>query len=89
MDNMTQDNAALVEEAAAASRSMEDQAQVLMEQVNYFKLQETSKRLEGARRERLPRSLPATRVGNAAGVAPIAARKTDANSNDTSEWEQF
>jgi len=38
MDNMTQDNAALVEEAAAASRSMEEQANFLMEQVSYFKL---------------------------------------------------
>lgn len=38
MDDMTQENAALVEEAAAASRSMEQQAEVLLNQVNFFKL---------------------------------------------------
>jgi methyl-accepting chemotaxis protein len=38
MDDMTQENAALVEEAAAASRSMEQQAEVLLKQVNFFKL---------------------------------------------------
>ena len=89
MDNMTQDNAALVEEAAAASRSMEDQAQVLMEQVNYFKLQEASNRLQGANRERLARPAPAARVNREASLATPAARKTDVNSNDSSEWEQF
>jgi len=89
MDNMTQDNAALVEEAAAASRSMEDQAQVLMEQVNYFKLQETSSRLEGSRRGRLVRPTSAPRLDRTAGVAPVATRKTDVNSNESSEWEQF
>jgi methyl-accepting chemotaxis protein len=38
MDDMTQQNAALVEEAAAASRSMEDQAQQLNDLVSVFKL---------------------------------------------------
>jgi methyl-accepting chemotaxis protein len=38
MDDMTQQNAALVEEAAAASRSMEDQAQQLNELMAVFKL---------------------------------------------------
>jgi len=89
MDNMTQDNAALVEEAAAASRSMEDQAQVLMEQVNYFKLQETSSRLGRVQRERLARPVPVTRMGNEAAVAAIATHKAGVNANDSSEWEHF
>jgi len=89
MDNMTQDNAALVEEAAAASRSMEEQAQVLMEQVNYFKLQEASSRLGGAQRERLARPAPVARMGKEAGVAAIAARKAKVNANESSDWEQF
>lgn len=37
MDDMTQQNAALVEESAAASRSMQDQAQHLSELVSFFK----------------------------------------------------
>jgi methyl-accepting chemotaxis protein len=89
MDNMTQDNAALVEEAAAASRSMEDQAQVLMEQVNYFKLQETANRLEGTRLTRLSRPVPTARVDRGAGVGAISTRKTQSNPAESSEWEQF
>jgi methyl-accepting chemotaxis protein len=89
MDNMTQDNAALVEEAAAASRSMEEQAQVLMEQVNYFKLQEASSRLGRVQRERLAHPAPVARMGKDAGVAAIAARKAGVNSNDSTDWEQF
>ncbi|MCM2972909.1 methyl-accepting chemotaxis protein [Larsenimonas suaedae] len=38
MDGVTQQNAALVEEAAAASRSMEDSARLLREQVAFFKV---------------------------------------------------
>jgi len=37
MDEMTQQNAALVEEAAASSKSMETQAQSLIEQVSFFR----------------------------------------------------
>ncbi|MEK6295388.1 MAG: methyl-accepting chemotaxis protein, partial [Paraburkholderia tropica] len=38
MDNVTQQNAALVEEAAAAAKSLEDQAQRLREAVSVFHL---------------------------------------------------
>ena len=38
MDEATQQNAALVEEAAAASKSMEEQSQALLGQVGFFKL---------------------------------------------------
>ena len=38
MDEMTQQNAALVEEATASSKAMEDQAQGLLEQVDFFKI---------------------------------------------------
>ncbi|WP_456236522.1 PAS domain-containing protein [Cognaticolwellia mytili] len=40
MDEMTQQNAALVEEAAASSKSMEEQAQVLLEQIAFFTQEE-------------------------------------------------
>jgi methyl-accepting chemotaxis protein len=88
MDNMTQDNAALVEEAAAASRSMEEQAQVLMQQVNYFKLQETGNRLGTSRREALPRSGHASKPRG--GVVPDTGKRRLAMSmSESSEWEQF
>ena len=38
MDTVTQQNAALVEEAAAASQSLEHQAKVLVEVVSVFQL---------------------------------------------------
>ncbi len=43
MDETTQQNAALVEEATAAARSMEDQAQQLAEAVGRFKIATTAK----------------------------------------------
>jgi methyl-accepting chemotaxis protein len=39
MDQMTQQNAALVEQAAAAARSMQDEAELLVETVAVFKLE--------------------------------------------------
>lgn len=45
MDEMTQQNAALVEEAAAASKAMEDQANELINLVGYFKLGEQAQRM--------------------------------------------
>ncbi|MFC4528029.1 cache domain-containing protein [Dyella halodurans] len=41
MDAVTQQNAALVEEAAAAARAMQEQATELDRQIRYFRLQET------------------------------------------------
>ncbi|MBY0572144.1 MAG: MCP four helix bundle domain-containing protein, partial [Undibacterium sp.] len=43
MDEMTQQNAALVEEAAAATESLQDQAQELTQAVNVFKLEALSR----------------------------------------------
>jgi methyl-accepting chemotaxis protein len=40
MDNMTQQNAALVEEAAAASEAMREQAQQLEQVVSVFQLEQ-------------------------------------------------
>jgi len=99
MDNMTQDNAALVEEAAAASRSMEEQAQVLMQQVNFFKLHDAGGRALPSRQSGTARSLgngPAARtsvasveasdnVDQARGRKQLKQRSTESSS----EWEQF
>lgn len=43
MDETTQQNAALVEEAAAAAESLKDQANNLLESVNFFKLEDVSR----------------------------------------------
>ncbi|CAE6864040.1 hypothetical protein R69776_08160 [Paraburkholderia nemoris] len=43
MDNATQQNAALVEQAAAAAASLEDQARALVDAVAVFRLAETDR----------------------------------------------
>jgi methyl-accepting chemotaxis protein len=55
MDQGTQQNAALVEEATSASQSMRQQAAALLEEVSFFKFEENKRRglsSEGARRVR-------------------------------------
>ena len=61
MDETTQQNAALVEEATAAARSMEEQADGLMEAVSVF-------RTGGE----VARALPAAIARSAAPQAPVA-----------------
>jgi methyl-accepting chemotaxis protein len=60
MDSMTQQNAALVEEAAAAAQSLQDQASELAHVVSIFKL------VEG--------ELPQATVSTSVAVKPVAAK---------------
>ncbi|MRW85665.1 methyl-accepting chemotaxis protein [Pseudoduganella sp. FT26W] len=66
MDSMTQQNAALVEEAAAAAQSLQDQAGELSRVVSIFKL------VEGEERAAVSAPAPAAK---AAVVKPIAAAR--------------
>ena len=54
MDEMTQQNAALVEEAAAAARAMQEQAGELTQQVGFFQLSDDGR--APASRRRIARS---------------------------------
>jgi methyl-accepting chemotaxis protein len=84
MDQVTQQNAALVEEAAAASRSMQDQAAQLARAVSVFKLDPASDR-------------PATAVAMAPGRGParlhaqrpLAAPAHKRGVAATADWEEF
>ncbi len=60
MDRVTQQNAALVSEAAAATQNMADQADHLMDSVSHFKLHEE------------PVATPAPRTGQVAVEVPMA-----------------
>ncbi|MEG1051313.1 MAG: methyl-accepting chemotaxis protein, partial [Janthinobacterium sp.] len=71
MDQMTQQNAALVEEAAAAAESMQDQAQKLADAVSIFKLDG-----ESAARAAMPTPVPAPVVKAAARPAPSVTENT-------------
>ena len=59
MDQVTQQNAALVEEAAAAAASLQDQAGGLLEAVSVFKLDDARRRPpRWPRRQRRQRPRP-------------------------------
>lgn len=89
MDEMTQQNAALVEEASASSRSMEDQAQALLDQVSFFHTGEESAQPV----LKSPKPKATARVGkpiagrSEAPKARPAPAKTKRKSDD--EWEEF
>ena len=101
MDTVTQQNAALVEEAAAASESMQEQAAALAEMVSIFKLDAAHsgpaaakpalrKPVVAAGSSGLKR--PALRLAPAsAAVAPAAAKPRSAKpmADSSGEWEEF
>lgn len=103
MDDMTQQNAALVEESAAASRSMEDQATNLAELISFFHLEDKDDfENEGNHRsitELRPaiHELPVRSVGESvqSGVesnwAKQMKRRRDSGKTgtDNQEWEDF
>ncbi len=78
MDEMTQQNAALVEEASASSKSMEEQAQGLQEQVSFFN---TGDSADSDTDHGAVRSAPAK--SRAAAARPHLSAVPD------SEWEEF
>ena len=84
MDEMTQQNAALVEQAAAAAESMQSQADQLTQSVAQFRLSD----------DQVHRPVPAKRVAApskpAVKKAPAASKKlTPPPSSQDDEWEQF
>ena len=101
MDEVTQQNAALVEEAAAAAESMKEQAQALTQAVSIFKMNSNSttnslaeKSHYNASISKLPNRGPATRKtvtaikADAASEKPaVTPRKVAAGSGE--DWEEF
>ncbi|WP_269530845.1 methyl-accepting chemotaxis protein [Chitinimonas sp. BJYL2] len=90
MDEVTQQNAALVEEAAAAAGSMQDQAQLLMEAVNRFKLEGVAQM-----RSHAPAHKPAARPAIKAPHKPLTksahpvVAKSSAAKHDDDDWSEF
>ncbi|MDN2674642.1 methyl-accepting chemotaxis protein [Janthinobacterium sp. SUN026] len=95
MDEVTQQNAALVEEAAAASQSMQEQAGELAHVVGFFKTGNhvaSAPKLTPVRTAAAPAAAkiapPATRPAPARkAVAAAPARRSNAGAE--SEWEEF
>ncbi|PKO45049.1 MAG: diguanylate cyclase [Betaproteobacteria bacterium HGW-Betaproteobacteria-22] len=84
MDDVTQQNTALVEEAAAAAESMMEQADELMHAVSVFQLEgEEATRPIGSRVQRV-----ANKTGTPVVKATPAKPATRAGSDD-GDWEEF
>ena len=89
MDEITQQNAALVEQAAAAAESLEDQTRVLAQAVSVFRIKDSGK---GA--APIPVSSPQAALSKAATPMrttkpmPTAKRQGPA-ANNPDEWEEF
>jgi hypothetical protein len=79
MDQVTQQNAALVEEAAAASHAMQEQAAQLAQAVSVFKLDGGAATAAGTRAPAQPAKPPVAAARRRAIAAPAA----------TSDWEAF
>ena len=100
MDTTTQRNAALVEEAAAASKAMEQQAQVLVDKVSFFSVTggaapvavpfaaRTSAPAPRANVRPMPTRKPANVLKSAAPNRPAAVPMAKA-SGDDSAWQEF
>ncbi|WP_426074321.1 methyl-accepting chemotaxis protein [Janthinobacterium sp. DSP2-3-3] len=103
MDGMTQQNAALVEQAAAAAQSLQDQAAELAHVVSIFKLVEGEEKPAAyvpapvasapvAVRKPAPALRPVkslTRKAEAAAPVAAAAPRKAAGAGSNDEWEEF
>jgi methyl-accepting chemotaxis protein len=92
MDQVTQQNAALVEEAAAAAQSLQDQSVQLAKTVSTFKLDATVASMSSSAHE-LSKVIPYVRAAKPVAAVPARAaerRKIALVQGDSSgEWEQF
>lgn len=93
MDQVTQQNAALVEQAAAAAESLQEQAMQLSQAVGVFKgaADHTVPKLE--KRQMVPgpaSASPAARSGaGQASMRSLGHSRVAATSESGSDWEQF
>jgi methyl-accepting chemotaxis protein len=91
MDDVTQQNSALVEEAAAASQSLQDQAAKLAEVVSVFKLTDelSGPRLNTVAAATKPALQTARRPALQSSRAPQRQLAESGNAVSGNEWEQF
>ena len=95
MDEVTQQNAALVEEAAAAAESLEEQARGLVQTVSMFKLAEGAASSHRSTlpapvlRDATPRQLPP--ASSRPAQRPSVGRKAPPPhlADSTEQWEEF
>ena len=99
MDQVTQQNAALVEESAAAASSLREQAETLAQAVAVFKLSQQSSRqaiataqssAKAAMAEAKPAAKPvAAKPAGKRPAAPAPVKAATEGSSAKDNWEEF
>jgi methyl-accepting chemotaxis protein len=92
MDEMTQQNAALVEEAAASSKSMEEQSQALLDQVAFFNNGEEEQPAPTQRKRAPSRNVNTASRSSARPNSRRPAERTRPSrvkTDSDKEWEEF
>ena len=93
MDEMTQQNAALVEQAAAAAQSMQDQAVELSRAVSIFRLNGNNAPPPATIAKRatpiLAKVKPAVRLAATPKPAPVKPPKAISTEKNGDDWEEF
>ena len=89
MDEVTQQNAALVEEAAAAAESLQSQAVQLTERVASFKMDDSQQGHQPAIASSKALSAPVPKASKPKQRTPIAHKKIKPASPQDDEWESF
>jgi len=87
MDEMTQQNAALVEQAAAASESLDEQAKSMQQMMSFFDAgNETTSPVEEVE---APKSVPVKKSANKKAAKPKSTPKPAAPASSDDEWDEF
>ena len=91
LDEVTQKNAAMVEQAAAASESMDEQSRGLIQLMDFFRLGEDLQERPHAQRQPREQAPPrsARREAPAASKRPAMAPRRAAAQAAGDDWEQF
>jgi methyl-accepting chemotaxis protein len=91
MDEMTQQNAALVEEAAAAAESLQSEANQLTQRVAMFRVGDESNQvvINSKQKKRLIEPVKSNKSVAKAIVKPISKKLTPPAQSQDDEWEQF
>ena len=89
MDEVTQQNAALVEQAAAAAESLVEQAVSLTDLVSAFKLMGGSSSSTSNTKSRAPLRLASSHAKAKPVAKPVSAKVVIKTGTDDNEWAEF
>ncbi|MGF6492909.1 methyl-accepting chemotaxis protein [Luteibacter sp. 621] len=90
MDEMTQQNAALVEESAAAARAMHEQATELSRQVSFFQVSGgAAKASKAARKDPTQQEMETVFASVRSQPAPARTQRSAESAADAGVWKEF